>query len=116
MKFQCKITTAIENNIPQIIIEGEMTSDADSEVKEAFNDVRSQTNAQHYIFNFGQTSYINSSGIATLIKIIQTMDEFKGKAYFVGMSEHFKKVMEIVGLSDFVEIYTNLDEAYTAIE
>ena len=67
------------------------------------------------IINFEKTKYINSSGIATLINIIQDSNERKGSISFVGMSDHLRKVMDIVGISDFVRICASNKDAATAL-
>ena len=63
------------------------------------------------IINFDKTKFINSSGIAILISIIHDMNEKNGIVVFTGMSDHFKKVMNIVGITDFIEIVNTNNDA-----
>lgn len=110
MKYQYKILSDKIESVPVIIIEGDLTSDADTYVKNIYSGLKNQFDMDRLIINFEKTKYINSSGIATLINIIQDANERKGKISFVGMSSHLKKVMDIVGISDFVHICnTNQD-------
>ena len=111
MRYQHKIYSETTNDIPVIIIEGDLTSDADSDAKNVYSEVKEKHTLDKIIINFEDTKYINSSGIATLINIIQDVNEKNGAIAFVGMSEHLKKVMGIVGISDFVQIYNTNDEA-----
>lgn len=115
MKYQHKITSEMVNNIPVIFIEGDLTSDADTDAKGVYSDVKEKYSNQKLIVNFDNTKYINSSGIATLIHIIQDVNERGGIIAFVGMSEHLKKVMNIVGISDFVKIFNTINDAVKAI-
>ncbi len=106
-----KIEIKFIKEIPVITIEGDMTSETDHEIIDAVQKNRKyndNSNAK-LIINFGKTNYINSAGIATLINIIQTTGESKSKIAFVALSPHFQKVMEIVGIIDFVK-QANTDE------
>ncbi len=116
MKYQCAVTTDEIQGIPLLLIEGDMTSDADVEVKKHYANIKSEYSLDAMIINFEKTKYINSSGIATLINIIQDLNERNGKVFFVGMTDHFEKVMEIVGISDFVQIMKTNEEALSAIK
>jgi len=115
MKYQHKIVSDTINNVPVIFIEGDLTSDADGDAKGVYSDLKDKYSSQKIIINFENTKYINSSGIATLIHIIQDVNEKGGVIAFVGMSDHLKKVMNIVGISDFVRIYNSNTDAVKAI-
>ncbi len=115
MKYTHKISSDEIDNIPAIVIEGDMTSDADADVKRIYSELMDKFEMDKIIINFDKTKYINSSGIATLINIIQNVNEKNGKIAFVGMSEHFQKVMDIVGITDFVQIFDTNNEAIQAI-
>jgi anti-sigma B factor antagonist len=106
-----KITHEIMSNVPVIFIDGDMTSEADETVMSIYEEIKKSNPLTRLIFNFEKTNYINSAGIATLINVIQDMAEKGGKVSFVGLSNHFLKVMDIVGISDFVEIYESNDKA-----
>ena len=103
------------SNIPVIFIEGDLTSDADGDAKGVYSDVKDKYSSQKLIVNFDNTKYINSSGIATLIHIIQDVNEKGGIIAFVGMSDHLKKVMNIVGIADFVKIFNTINDAVKSI-
>ncbi len=115
MKYTHKISSDEVDSIPVILIEGDMTSDADTDVKRVYSQLLDKYEMDKIIINFEKTKYINSSGIATLINIIQNINEKNGKIAFVGMSEHFQKVMDIVGITDFVQILDTNPEAVKAI-
>jgi anti-anti-sigma factor len=106
-----KIAHEIISNVPVLFIEGDMTSEADEAVISIYEEIKKTTPFSRLIFNFEKTNYINSAGIATLINVIQDMAETGGKVSFVGLSNHFLKVMDIVGISDFVEIFESNDKA-----
>ena len=106
-----KITHEVISKVPFIFIEGDMTSEADDAVMALYTKIKTESAPSHLVFNFSKTSYINSAGIATLINVIQDMNDNSGKVSFVGLSNHFLKVMDIVGISDFVDIYETNQQA-----
>jgi anti-sigma B factor antagonist len=105
------ITSDFIENTPVLTISGDLTQDADSDVYKTYNELKSKHNMKNMIINFEKIKYINSAGIATLINIIQDMDKTGGKAVLVGLTNHFQKVIDIVGISDFVDIYNTNAEA-----
>ncbi|MCP4137350.1 MAG: STAS domain-containing protein [bacterium] len=116
MKYNHKISSEVIDNIPIIIIEGDMTSDGDRDVKKVYSQLKDDFSMDKIIINFEQTKFINSSGIATLINIIQDVNERNGEIAFVGMSDHFKKVMDIVGITDFVQVFETNQKAAEIIK
>ena len=111
-----KVTFEYTEGIPILIIEGDMTSEADAEVMRVFGKLRDKYHPKYLIINFEKTNYINSAGIATLINIIQNINEVGGKESFVGLTGHFQKVMDIVGISDFVNTFSSDYEAIADIK
>jgi len=111
MKYESNIYYEDFEEIPVLFIEGDMTSGSDSETKKIFLEITKSYPLDKIILNFSKTKYINSSGIAILISIIQKINEKSGQIAFVGMSDHFTKVMDIVGIIDFVQIYATNEQA-----
>ncbi|MBN1499419.1 MAG: STAS domain-containing protein [Spirochaetes bacterium] len=110
-----KVEHKFINNVPVISIEGDMTSETDHEILNALKEIQNITDSPKLIINFEKTNYINSAGIATLINIIQTIGESKAQIVFVALTPHFKKVMEIVGILDFVRQTETDDEAVSLL-
>jgi anti-anti-sigma factor len=115
MKYIHKIVNEVIGGIPVIAVEGDMTSDADADVKKVYAQLTKSFSLDRLIINFEKTKYINSSGIATLINVIQSISEKNGKIAFVGMSDHFRKIMDIVGITEFVQVFQNNDAAAEAL-
>lgn len=111
MEQQYTITHDLVKEVPVIYIEGDMTSETEDAVLKSYAELKNGSALHRLVFEFTKTNYINSAGIATLITVIEEMGKDSGKVSFVGLSNHFLKVMDIVGLSDFVDIHETLDEA-----
>jgi anti-anti-sigma factor len=111
MKYQHKINHDLIDNIPVIFIEGDLTSDADGETRGIYSEIKAKHSPDKIIINFQKTTYINSPGLAILLYIIQDVKERGGSIAFVGMSNHLQRVMHIVGISDFVQVFNTNSEA-----
>ncbi len=108
-----KIFSDVKSGIPVVYMQGDITSDSHAAILEHYQGITKE-NHKNIILNFTHTSYINSAGIATLINIITDITDRDGKIIFVNLSSHFQKVMDIVGLTDFVNIYGNNEEGLAA--
>ncbi len=106
-----RVSSEIMSNIPVLVLEGDITSEADSDIMASYRELKEKHSPFYLIIDFNKTKYINSAGIATLINIIQDLGDFGGKVVFTGLSQHFQKVMDIVGITDFVNIYQSNEEA-----
>jgi len=115
MAEECRISLEFENQgkLPIVNIAGEITSEAEESIHQVFESIQKEKR-KRVLLNFSETSYINSAGIATLISLITKASEEQGKIEFVGLNSHFRKVMDIVGLTDFVLIHDSLQNALAA--
>jgi anti-anti-sigma factor len=60
------------------------------------------------LLNFGQATYINSTGIAVIVGLARARAEGR-TVLAAGLSAHYREIFEITRLSDFMTIYP--DEA-----
>ncbi|WP_167883516.1 STAS domain-containing protein [Leptospira ognonensis] len=109
-EFKIRLGFEKGGSLPVIHISGEITSEAEDEIVQSYDSIPNDKKIR-VILNFTDTSYINSAGIATLISLITKSSESQGKIEFAGLNTHFRKVMDIVGLTDFVLIHDSLDTA-----
>jgi anti-sigma B factor antagonist len=66
---------------------------------------------ERVLFNFSDTEYINTSGIAVLISIVMQAEKTGRKIGFFGMSPHYQKVFELVRLPLYADLYHTESEA-----
>lgn len=114
MEKMFDITSEKISGIPIVYISGDITSESHNRILDYYKKITSQ-DQYNLILNFANTAYINSAGIATLINIITDITDKNGKIIFVNLSSHFQKVMDIVGLTDFVDIYGSNEEGLSAL-
>ena len=95
---------------PLLLLGGELTTDGETPLVDTVQSVLSGP-GEKIVFDFGHVKYINSGGISVLLSLI-SRSRNSGKAIvFCGLSKHLRKVIEIVGMTDFVTVCDVVDEA-----
>jgi anti-anti-sigma factor len=115
MKENTDIQLQQQGDITIMNIRGDITSYSESIFKEAYQQANDQ-DARKIILKIEKFAYINSGGIALLIQTLYKIKENKQVAAIAGVSPHFKKIFNMVGLAKFAGIFENLAEAIEDLE
>ena len=103
MRRECKIRVHEDNDIPTIEILGDMTASAMKDMDTAQQEVCG-SNPSNILVKFNDRTRINSAGIAILINLVIDSRENGCNVYLTGMSDHFRKIFGLVGLTKYAEI------------
>ena len=72
------------------------------------------------VFNFTETTYINSAGIALLVGLLAQARAKRQRLIACGLSDHYREIFEITRLADFISLTRDeesaLEEASAAVE
>lgn len=63
------------------------------------------------ILNFGDVSYINSTGIAVIIGLLIQARKNQQKIIAYGLSDHYQEIFRITRLAEFIDIYADESSA-----
>ena len=91
-------------------IKGDLTANTGRIVEEAYQQV-STSGAEKILLAFNGDNYINSAGIAVLITITAESREKGQTVRVTGLSEHFRKIFEMVGLTKYLTIFPTEEAA-----
>ena len=91
-------------------IRGDVTILSESFLNDAYADANSQ-GASKILLKFEETAYINSGGISVLIQLLAKTDQNKQQIGITGLSDHFKKIFNMVGITKFAKIYDSREDA-----
>jgi anti-anti-sigma factor len=69
----------------------------------------------NFVINFEKSTVVNSIGISILIEVIEKLVEIGGKINFCHLTKTIAKTFNIMGLTQFSEIYETENEAVSAI-
>jgi len=96
---------------PIIYLDGDITLEAEQLLNETYNSIMGKLKAKILIFDFTKIDYINSAGISSFIRLFRMHNATGGDFVFIGLSDHIKKVLDILELTDYVKIFETLDMA-----
>jgi anti-anti-sigma factor len=109
---------AIVRHQPNLVIidlYGEINAFADLQLSEAY------TQAEEYgtstvVLNFGQVSYINSTGIALIVGLLGRARKTGQRLVVYGLSDHYKQIFRITRLSEYMSIYPDEASALAGVK
>ncbi|MFH0991487.1 MAG: STAS domain-containing protein [bacterium] len=108
------VTISQKQGVSILEIKGDVTSIAEGPILDAYQKVTKES-AKKILLKFNQSDYINSAGIAIIIAMVSDGQKQKQKIGVTGLSNHFKKIFDIIGLVDYLEIYDTENDALTKL-
>jgi len=104
-----------QNDVTVLHIQGDITAQSEPVINEAYKKADDQGAAQKILIQFEEDAYINSGGIAVLIQILAHTQKKNQQIGITGLSDHFKKIFNMVGISKFAGIYSTVEDAIKAM-
>ena len=104
-----------QNDITILHIQGDITAQSEPVINDAYQKADEQGVAQKILIQFEEDAYINSGGIAVLIQILAHTQKKNQQIGITGLSEHFKKIFNMVGIAKFAGIYDTIEDAREAM-
>jgi anti-anti-sigma factor len=95
-------------------IKGDITAFSESSLGEAYKKASSD-GAKKLLLKIEKEAYINSGGIAVLIQVLAQTRRNDQRVAIAGISEHFKKIFNMVGITKFAEVFDSLEMAIQAL-
>lgn len=103
-----------QENTVVVEIKGKVTIGYDAKMREAINEAL-DSGAQNVLLNMRDVSKIDSSGIGELVAAHNNINSRGGRLLLVALSERLAGVLQITNLLGVLEIYSDIDEALTAL-
>jgi anti-anti-sigma factor len=85
-------------------LSGQINGAADEALSAAYTLAESQ-NPETIVLNFGQVSYINSTGIALIVGLMARARKAHRQLAVYGLTDHYREIFQITRLADFLTIY-----------
>ncbi len=67
------------------------------------------------VLDFSAVDYINSTGIALIVSVLARARAERRKVVACGLSPHYREIFDITRLSDFIELFPDLDGAVSQL-
>jgi anti-anti-sigma factor len=91
-------------------LKGEIDINTAPQLRKSFDELI-RRNEKKVLLDFSAVTYIDSSGLATLIEMYQRLKKIQGQMRFCGMSESVKNIFEITKLYKLFEIFDSRQSA-----
>ena len=114
MSDEIQVSVRGEGAATIIDLAGDVTTFAEEAINQAYQSA-SADGAVNIIFNFRENDYINSAGIAILIGVVTEARKRDQKLLMTGLSAHFQKIFRMVGLTQYADLYSTVEEALAAL-
>ena len=87
----------------RIVLSGRIDRDGDEAMTRAWQQARELGNGE-VILDFAGTEYINSTGIALIVRLLAEARRDGRPVRASGLSEHYREIFRITRLSDFIAL------------
>ena len=110
MQHSNEVKLESQGSVTIMEILGDITAFSEPFLNEAYQQANAQ-GATKLLLKIDEGSYINSGGIAVLIQILAQTKKNSQVIGITGISDHFKKIFHMVGITKFAQIHNSLTEA-----
>ena len=111
MMSTCEATTRSLPGAAVIELSGEVDGTAAAVLTEAYERAVTASPENHdtVVLDFAAVDYIN--GIALIVSVLARARAERRKVVASGLSPHYREIFDITRLSDFIELFPDLDRA-----
>jgi anti-sigma B factor antagonist len=117
MTNACEATTRVLPGAAVIELAGEVDGAAATVLTAAYEQAvtASPETQGTVVLDFAAVDYINSTGIALIVSVLARARAERRKVVASGLSAHYGEIFDITRLSDFIELFPDLDRAVSQI-
>lgn len=98
------------NDITICALEGEVNINTSPELRKKFMSII-EANEKKILIDLTNVSYLDSSGLATFIEILQRLKKINGRLRFCNINERVRNILEVTKLVNLFEIFESREEA-----
>lgn len=111
MQSACDVTVRAMPGSVVLDLRGELNSSAMGVLLPAYEEAVREGDPRTVLLDFSGVDYINSTGIALVVSVLAKA-RAEGRAVVAcGLSEHYREIFSITRLSDFIQMFNDVDSA-----
>jgi anti-anti-sigma factor len=97
-------------DISIMAVDGNVTSESEAFLQGAYDEAI-EKGASKIVLLFNENSTVNGDGIAVLLRLLSKTKRRDQRVAISGLSENFKKIFDMVGITKYAKIFDSEDEA-----
>ncbi len=105
-----EIDTQLGPKAAVIVLTGQVDREAASNIAAAY-DAAAASDPETVVLDFTDVGYINSTGIALVVSLLGRARAEGRAVHAVGLTEHYRHIFDITRLSDFIQVFSDVDSA-----
>ncbi len=103
----------LRGGVPVIALRGEVDLAVSPRLRELLKE-KSSAKCPALVLDLSEVSYVDSSGLATLVEYCREARQFGGKFGLAGLQPRVRTILEIVRLHEFLPLHATVEEAVRA--
>ncbi|HET7529511.1 MAG TPA: STAS domain-containing protein [Mycobacteriales bacterium] len=111
MQSKCETEVRSLPGCAVIEIRGEVDGSAAAVLSSAYDSAVARDDARCVLLDFARVDYINSTGIALIVSVLAKARSENRQVIASGLSDHYRQIFAITRLSDFIQLYDDIDAA-----
>lgn len=108
MDNSLQLAAEVNGSTGVVRVDGKLDAGAEEALLTTYHDLV-RRGATRILLRFTSRSVLNSAGIALIITMVSRSRQNSYPVGVVGLSDHYKKIFEMIGLSDYVELLADED-------
>ena len=104
------VRVEVKNNLTVCYVDGEININSSPDIKKSFDKLIAKKTPR-IVVNLSKVTYVDSSGLATLVEILKNMRAYGGKLRLTNLSAKIKSLFEITKLEKLFDIMAEEAEA-----
>ncbi len=108
--LQNQVNSRMANTALVIKLQGNISTKSEQYLRDAYAEAVLK-GVKRVVFHFDDSTSVNGAGIAILTQLVLDSEKEGIEIVLAGVSENFKQVFDIVGLSRRVRLYATVEEA-----
>jgi len=104
------VKVEMKNGLTVCHVNGEVDINTAPDIKKTFDKLTSKKDPR-IVINLSKVTYVDSSGLATLVEILKNMRTYGGRMRLTNLSAKVKSLFEITKLDKLFEIMADEEEA-----
>ncbi|MFN2104203.1 MAG: STAS domain-containing protein [Candidatus Promineifilaceae bacterium] len=105
----------LNDTVAVIDIHGKINGSSEDELLAAYQRAGSN-GTEAIILNFSDLSYMNSSGIGLLVKVLIRVRRHRQQLLAYGLADHYKEIFELTRLDESIHIFDSEEEALAGVD
>ena len=115
MQSKCETDVRRLGDCAVIEIRGEVDGSAAAVLSAAYDGAVATGTPSCVLLDFARVDYINSTGIALIVSVLARAGRKAARSIASGLSDHYRQIFVITRLSDFIQLYDDVESAAAGV-